>query len=119
MTRNGEILYLYFWQKTFGVAGLVLAVFIVMNPEFLAFGFLGDAAFFDALVLALSLQLHGSVFALFRRLKAAFRGIGMFAVRGVRRDLAMIAVCRDSYAATISSTFRMALKRINRKAGII
>jgi hypothetical protein len=40
----------------------VIAVFLVllmaMNPEFLALGFLGDAAFFDIMVLALSLQMN-------------------------------------------------------------
>jgi hypothetical protein len=37
---------------------VILAVLIVINPEFLALGLLGDAAFFDALVLLFSLQLQ-------------------------------------------------------------
>jgi hypothetical protein len=31
---------------------------IILNPEFLALGLLGDTAFFDMFVLALSLQMH-------------------------------------------------------------
>jgi hypothetical protein len=46
------------WQKIFGVVAIVLTLLIVLNPEFLALGILGDTAFFDMLVLAMSLQLH-------------------------------------------------------------
>ena len=46
------------WRKVFGLLGVIAALLIVMNPEFLALGLLGDTAFFDMLVLALSLQLH-------------------------------------------------------------
>jgi hypothetical protein len=46
------------WQKVFGVVAVLLTLLIVLNPEFLPLGFLGDAAFFDMMVLALSLQLH-------------------------------------------------------------
>jgi hypothetical protein len=46
------------WHKLFGAVALILAVLIVVNPEFLALGLLGDTAFFDALVLLLGLQLQ-------------------------------------------------------------
>jgi hypothetical protein len=46
------------WQKIFGVLAVILTLLIVLNPEFLALGLIGDAAFFDLLVLTLSLQLH-------------------------------------------------------------
>jgi hypothetical protein len=36
----------------------ILAVLIILNPEFLALGLVGDTAFFDGLVLLLSLQLQ-------------------------------------------------------------
>ena len=45
-------------QKLFGAVAVILVVLIVINPEFLAFGFLGDAAFVDLLVLLMSLQLQ-------------------------------------------------------------
>jgi hypothetical protein len=41
-----------------GVIAGILAVFILLNPEFLALGILGDTAFFDLLVLLISLQLR-------------------------------------------------------------
>jgi hypothetical protein len=46
------------WQKIFGVLAVILTLLIILNPEFLALGLLGDTAFFDFLVLALSLQVH-------------------------------------------------------------
>lgn len=45
------------WQKLFGVIAVILAVLMLMNPDFLALGFLADTTFFDVLVLALSLQM--------------------------------------------------------------
>jgi hypothetical protein len=47
------------WQKVFGVLAVIAAVVIVANPEFICLGLLGDATFFDLLVLGLTLQLHG------------------------------------------------------------
>jgi hypothetical protein len=47
------------WHKIFGLVALALALVIMLNPEFLALGLVGDAAFFDVLVLLLSLQLKG------------------------------------------------------------
>jgi hypothetical protein len=46
------------WQKFFGVIAIVATLLIMLNPEFLALGLLGDTAFFDMLVLALTLQMH-------------------------------------------------------------
>src|SRR5256885_5224058 len=46
------------WQKFAGAIAILMALLIVINPEFLALGLLGDTAFFDLLVLALSLQLQ-------------------------------------------------------------
>src|SRR5262245_45751792 len=51
---------LKWWQKLAGGVAVILAVLIVINPEFLALGFLGDAAFFDALVLLFSLRLQSA-----------------------------------------------------------
>src|SRR5262245_18231647 len=46
------------WRKVLGVLAIVMTLLIVLNPEFLALGIIGDAAFFDVLVLAISLQLQ-------------------------------------------------------------
>ena len=46
------------WQVLIGLVATVAALLIVMNPEFLALGILGDSAFFDLLVFAIGLQLQ-------------------------------------------------------------
>ncbi len=60
------------WQKAFGVLALVTSVIIMANPEFICLGLLGDTAFFDLLVLALSLQMHGIASGLWRRAVSIF-----------------------------------------------
>ena len=54
------------WQKVIGLVAFVGVLLIMINPEFLALGLLGDTAFFDMLVLALSLQMHTFVIRTFR-----------------------------------------------------
>jgi len=46
------------WQKLFGVIAVVLTILMILNPEFLAMGLFADTAFFDMLVVALTLQMH-------------------------------------------------------------
>src|SRR4026208_1140229 len=58
------------WQKVFVVAAVIIALLILINPEFLALGLLGDTAFFDMLVLALSLQMHMLVVRVWQRCAA-------------------------------------------------
>lgn len=45
------------WQKLCGVIALLLALLILLNPDFLLLGMLGDTTFIDLLVLALSVQM--------------------------------------------------------------
>ena len=47
------------WQLLIGLVALVVAAVIVITPEFYALGILGDSAFFDILVLAITFQLRG------------------------------------------------------------
>jgi len=47
------------WQLLIGLVALVVAAVIVITPEFYALGILGDSAFFDVLVLAITYQLRG------------------------------------------------------------
>lgn len=54
------------WQKLVGIVAAVLVLLFLLNPEFLFLGFIGDAAFFDMMVLALSLQMHTYVAGFFR-----------------------------------------------------
>jgi len=79
-TKLSRFQHLKGWQKLFGVLAIVVALLIILNPEFLALGLIGDTAFFDMLVLALSLQMR--VFAL-----RAFRSCVDMLSRGRRRLL--------------------------------
>jgi uncharacterized membrane protein YkgB len=49
------------WHKLLGLVAIALATIILLNPEFLALGLLGDSALFDMLALALSLQMLVSI----------------------------------------------------------
>jgi len=49
------------WQKLLGLVAVVMTMIILLNPEFLALGLLGDSAIFDMLALALSVQMLVSV----------------------------------------------------------
>jgi hypothetical protein len=57
-TRPSRFQHMKGWQKLLGVLAIVMALLIILNPEFLALGFIGDTAFFDVLVVAISLQLQ-------------------------------------------------------------
>ena len=69
------------WQKVLGVVAAILVLLMVLNPEFLALGILGDTAFFDMMVLVLSVQLHtfavGSFRAGVQGLSKGVRWLGM------------------------------------------
>jgi hypothetical protein len=67
------------------VVALGLALVIMLNPEFLALGLVGDAAFFDVLVLLLSLQLKDFVLQARSRFRSLFE-------RAVPRTIARLSV---------------------------
>jgi|SRR3954464_12633071 hypothetical protein len=60
------------WRRIIVVLSVMLALMIVLNPEFMALGFLGDAAFFDILVLAVGFQLQIQMIGLHRAFAASF-----------------------------------------------
>ena len=82
-------------QKIFGVVAFALVLLILLNPEFLALGFLGDTAFFDMLVLAVGLQLHTQVMrigrTLIRALRQTIRWSGIPSA-GLRYELSILTV---------------------------
>lgn len=49
---------LKWWQILIGLVATVVALLIVMNPEFYALGILGDSTFFDLLAVAIGIQLQ-------------------------------------------------------------
>jgi hypothetical protein len=65
-TKSPLFSHLKGWQKLFGVLAIIATLLIVMNPEFIALGILGDTTFFEILILALSLQMHAYAIGVFR-----------------------------------------------------
>jgi hypothetical protein len=98
------------WQKVFGLAALILAFLIMMNPEFLALGLVGDATFFDLLVLTLSLQLRSVVFSVGHSLRVTYSKIWSFAICGVRRDFAMLVFTLASLGRTALTISKAMIK---------
>jgi hypothetical protein len=99
------------WHKLFGVIAFILTLLIVLTPEFFALGLLGDAAFFDMLVLALSLQLHTFAARAFRAcvnvLARSFRWIVI-----PSPGLSYLWMVSTVAAGTIVATIQKAVHRI-------
>src|SRR5882724_2438986 len=66
------------WQVLIGLVAVIIATVIVMTPEFYALGILGDSAFFDLLVLAISFQLRGIGLLVWRYIVLGFTPIQRF-----------------------------------------
>jgi hypothetical protein len=60
-------------RKFFGIVAFLIVLLMLLNPEFLALGLLGDTAFIDMLVLAIGLQLHTYFFSGCRSFATALR----------------------------------------------
>jgi hypothetical protein len=74
------------WKLLIGLVAVIVATVIVMTPEFYALGILGDSAFFDLLVLAISFQLCGIGARVWRYAVLGFSQIRRF--MGLRLNLA-------------------------------
>src|SRR5436190_22054089 len=59
-TNTGRLRHLEPSHKLVGVAAVIVALLIILSPEFPALGLLGDTAFFDLLVLLISLQVQAA-----------------------------------------------------------
>ena len=92
------------WQKVFTMAAVIMALLILINPEFLALGILGDTAFFDMLVLALSLQMHMFALRLFHgcldALRRALRWLGIPSL-GLRYLVAVVTPIVTGAVSTV------------------
>lgn len=69
------------WQMWIGLVALIIAMLIVINPEFYCLGLLGDTAFFDLLVLAITFQLQTVVARAWGYAVAGFSKIRRFVSR--------------------------------------
>ena len=103
------------WQKGFGIAAFLVALLILMNPEFLALGLLGDAALFDALVLALSLQFQIIAFRMLRSLRSAFSNVVSFVIWRARRTYLFVLLFLEPLGHLLS-TFRKTTQCVSSRA---
>jgi hypothetical protein len=76
-SQRGPFRNLKGWQKMLGLVAILMAVIVILNPDLLALGLLGDSTFFDMLALALSVQMLGSV-------QWAWQSFSKGLVRGLR-----------------------------------
>jgi len=108
--RTGS-LHIKVWQKIFGIVGFILTLLIVLNPELLALGLLGDAALFDILVLALSVQVQVVVFRAWGCIHQVFSKTISFLHPSFQRDLLTLAYTlnclRDFARKTRKATYRI------------
>jgi hypothetical protein len=99
------------WQKLFGVLAIVLTMLIILNPELLALGLLGDTALVDMLVMALSLQMHTFVVRAFRRCVAVL-SIGVRRVGIPSPGLRYLLALLTPTVAVVVTAFQKAAHRI-------
>jgi hypothetical protein len=98
------------WQRVFGAVAVFLALLVILNPEFLALGLLGDTAFFDLLVLSLGLQMHTLAARAFRACANAWsKWFGWLVIPspGLRYVVAVSTVV----IASVVSAFQKAVQR--------
>lgn len=69
------------WQTLLAAVAFVAALLIIMNPEMYALGLLGDSAFFDLLVLGLTLQLNTMGLRLWSRVAPGWVFVKRFLTR--------------------------------------
>lgn len=92
------------WQKLLGLIAIILALLILLNPDLLVLGFLGDTTFIDLFVLALSLQMLSYVQWAWRGLSSAtartFRWVGIPSP-GLRFLMAVLVIVVASATSSI------------------
>ncbi len=102
-------------QKLAGVVAVILAVLIVINPEFLALGLLGDAAFFDLFVLLISLQLQTAGTRAWSRVVALLSRFGswVMAPRMRLRTSSLLIVSASIAFESVVSTIQKVVHRLS------
>jgi hypothetical protein len=102
------------WQNLLGVVAFILALLIIMNPEFLALGLLGDAAFFDVLVLLLSLQLQTFAVRASRCVRSVFSSTtGWLRIPSPRMSYVLVISTISLYVGTVVSAIHKVVHRIS------
>lgn len=99
-------------QKVWGLGAVILAMFIMLNPELLVLGLLGDAAFFDLLVLALSLQLRSVGFRVWHCVRVTCSTAWSFVIDEVRRELSMIVLTLVHLVSVVLAIHQAVIKSL-------
>ena len=98
---------LSWWQVLIGLVATIAALLIVMNPEFLALGILGDSTFFDLLVLAIGVQLQ----AVLSRIGVYVLAGGASVIRFIRWRYCVTCVVLAFLVDDIASTVQRVVHR--------
>ena len=98
-SRASRFQHLKGWHKIFGVLATVVGVLIILNPELLVVGLIADTAFFDMLVLTLSLQMHTFAVRAFRRCVSTSSGAAQWL--GIPSPAERYAWARLTFAFTV------------------
>ncbi len=92
------------WHKLLGLLAILMAVIVILNPDLLALGLLGDSTFFDMLALALSVQMLTSFRLVWHKLSTGLgRGLRWLGIpsRGFRFLLTSATVALTSATLAI------------------
>jgi hypothetical protein len=89
------------WQTWLGLVAFMAAILIIMNPEFYALGVLGDSAFFDLLVLAITCQLHMILSRVWSRVVAGLCMVKRFMRFRICVTSSMLLFVLSDMAATV------------------
>jgi hypothetical protein len=87
----------------FGVLAFILVVLVVINPEFLALGLVGDTAFFEAFVLLLGLQFQSVATRAWHFARTAFTSMMRAMGPRLRLDFAMLLLIFAPIADVLAS----------------
>jgi len=102
-------------KKLTMILATIMAILIVINPEFYALGLLGDTAFFDLLVVALSLQLQNVFRLSLHRLYTGVAGLirWLMTPRPTFQMLLLIFAPIGTIVCTIQKTARRLFEQTN------
>jgi hypothetical protein len=98
------------WQIIFAAAAFVAVLLMMLNPEFLALGLLGDTAFFDVLVLAFGLQFRNAAFWAEGNVRRVITKVQFSMLRSLQRDYAMVVVSLAPIASAAVAVCKIAVK---------
>jgi hypothetical protein len=107
------------WQVIFGLAALVVAFLMMLNPEFMALGLLGDTAFFDLLVLALGLQFRTVALGAWARVGWIFSKVRAHGIRSWQRDYAMVVIALGPICGAVLAVGRVVGKVLRGRENLI